>query len=66
LNVYSQKERRKRMGHILYDRSWKYKFCEVCRKNSHEEVEMVRENIEENGKKEEFWVCPVCGATKKY
>jgi len=27
---------------------------------------MIRESIEVNGKKEEFWVCPVCGATKKY
>jgi len=54
------------MGHLFYDRSWKYKVCENCRKNSHEEVEMVREVIDVNGKKEEFWVCPVCGATKKY
>jgi uncharacterized protein with PIN domain len=54
------------MGHLFYDRSWKYKVCEICRKNSHEEVEMVREVIEVNGKKEEFWVCPVCGSTKKY
>jgi uncharacterized protein with PIN domain len=54
-----------KMGHLFFDNSWKYKICENCRKNSHEEVEMVREVIEENGKKEEMWVCPVCGATKK-
>jgi uncharacterized protein with PIN domain len=54
------------MSHLFYDRSWKYKVCENCRKNSHEEIEMVREVIEVNGKKEEFWVCPVCGSTKKY
>jgi uncharacterized protein with PIN domain len=54
------------MPHLYYDRSWKFKICENCRKNSGEEVEMVREVIEVNGKKEEFWVCPVCGATKKY
>jgi uncharacterized protein with PIN domain len=54
------------MGHILCDKSWKYKVCEICRKNSHEEVEMVREIIKANGNKEEFWVCPVCGSTKKY
>jgi rubrerythrin len=41
------------------------RYAKNCRKNSHEEVEMVREVIEVNGKKEEFWVCPVCGATKK-
>jgi len=40
---------------------WKYKICENCRKNSHEEVEMVREIV--NGV--EMWVCPKCGATKK-
>jgi|GEM_PF-1638800 len=56
----------KKMGHILCDRSWKYRVCEICRKNSHEEIEMVREIIEVNGNKEEFWVCPVCGSTKKY
>ncbi len=54
------------MGSIVCGRSWKYGVCEICRKNSHEEIKMVREVIEMHGKKEEFWVCPACGATKKY
>lgn len=50
--------------------SWSYKFCETCLKNSHEEVEMVREKIlsadvAASHSGQEMWCCPVCGSTKR-
>ncbi|MCD6403088.1 MAG: hypothetical protein J7K98_02035 [Candidatus Aenigmarchaeota archaeon] len=47
---------------------WNYRICEVCLKNAHERVVMVREvlvsaDIKGDNKKE-MWVCPKCGATK--
>jgi uncharacterized protein with PIN domain len=48
--------------------SWTFSVCEVCLKNSHKEVKLVRKKIisgDLDGKySKEFWVCPVCGSTK--
>ena len=48
--------------HILVDHSWEYATCENCRKNSHEEIKMVKEKIFGV----DVWVCSKCGATKKF
>ncbi|MEM5829152.1 MAG: hypothetical protein QW040_01150 [Candidatus Aenigmatarchaeota archaeon] len=47
-------------------RSWTFGICESCLKNLHEKVKMEKiVMISDEGKKEEVWCCPVCGATKK-
>lgn len=47
-------------------RSWTFGTCESCLKNSHEEVKMKKILlVSDDGKKEEMWCCPVCGATKR-
>ncbi|MEM5794457.1 MAG: hypothetical protein QXS48_00520 [Candidatus Aenigmatarchaeota archaeon] len=49
--------------------TWTFGFCETCLKNSHEKVKLVKRKIvsgDLEGKySKEFWVCPVCGATKR-
>jgi len=49
--------------------TWTFSICEICLKNSHEKVKLVRKKIisgDPEGKySKEFWVCPVCGATKR-
>ncbi|MEM5843655.1 MAG: hypothetical protein QXX07_00375 [Candidatus Aenigmatarchaeota archaeon] len=49
--------------------TWTFGFCETCLKNSHEKVKLVRRRIisgDLEGKcSREFWVCPICGATKR-
>ncbi len=51
-------------------KNWTYGVCEVCLNNSHERVCMVKENIVSGDPAgsicKEFWVCPVCGYTRKY
>jgi uncharacterized protein with PIN domain len=51
--------------HLFFDNTWVFGECENCRRNSKERVKMVRQIVEYRGNKEEMWVCPVCGATKK-
>ena len=50
--------------------SWSLRICEICLKNAHKEVKMVRRRIgssDENAYwEEEVWVCPECGSCKKY
>ena len=54
---------------MTISRTWTYGTCEICLKNSHEKVKMVKERVvsgDIEGKySEEIWCCPVCGATKK-
>lgn len=50
-------------------RTWTYRLCETCLKNSHEKVEMIKEEIKstdvDSSFSKEMWVCPVCGSTKR-
>jgi len=50
------------------DRSWTFGVCESCLKNCHSRVKMVREVLrsEYSDFEEEVWVCPKCGASKKF
>lgn len=50
---------------MKFDRTWNFKVCEFCLKNSHERVEMIKEKLVWDGVEEEVWVCPACGSVKK-
>ena len=53
---------------MMSEWTWTFSVCEVCLKNSHKKVKLVRKKTisgDLEGKySKEFWVCPVCGATK--
>jgi len=50
--------------------SWSFRICEVCLKNAHKKVRMIKRELvssdEEGYWREEVWVCPECGSCKKY
>lgn len=57
----------KHMSVMNHSGKWTYSFCESCAKNVHEDVKMIREIVlSKSGVKEEMWVCPQCGSTKRF
>jgi hypothetical protein len=53
---------------MIVHESWSYGYCETCRKNAHEDVQMVKQQFASGDPKasykSEMWVCPKCGASK--